>query len=61
MSLPVAGGLELDDLQGPFQPKPFDDSVIAKGWRNRLPREVVVAPNLPECKERLENALSRTV
>ena len=28
MSLPVAVGLELDDLQGPFKPKPFYDSVI---------------------------------
>ena len=27
-SLLMAGGLEPDDLQGPFQPKPFDDSVI---------------------------------
>ena len=28
MSLLMAGGLEPDDLQGPFQPKPFCDSVI---------------------------------
>jgi len=27
MSLPIAGGLELDDLKGPFQPKPFYDSM----------------------------------
>ena len=26
--LPMAGGLELDDLKGPFQPKPLDDCVI---------------------------------
>lgn len=26
--LPVAGGLELDDLGGPFQPKPFYDSIV---------------------------------
>ena len=26
VSLPMAGGLELDDLYGPFQPKPFCDS-----------------------------------
>ena len=26
-SLPTAEGLELDDLEGPFQPKPFDDSI----------------------------------
>jgi len=25
--LPMAGGLELGDLQGPFQPKPFCDSM----------------------------------
>ena len=28
MSLLMAGGLEPDDLQGPFQPKPFYDSII---------------------------------
>ena len=28
MSLLMAGGLEPDDLQSPFQPKPFYDSVI---------------------------------
>ena len=27
MSLPIAGGLELDDLKGPFQPKPFYDAM----------------------------------
>jgi len=26
VSLPLAGGLELDDLEGPFQPKPLYDS-----------------------------------
>ena len=28
MSLLMAGGLEPDDLSGPFQPKPFYDSTI---------------------------------
>jgi len=28
VSLPVAGGLELDDLKDLFQLKPFDDSII---------------------------------
>ena len=28
VSLPIAEGLELDDLYGPFQPKPFYDSII---------------------------------
>ena len=28
MSLLMAGGLEPDELKGPFQPKPFCDSVI---------------------------------
>jgi len=28
MALPMAGGLELDDPSGPFQPKPFNDSTI---------------------------------
>lgn len=26
--MPVAGGLELGDLKGPFRPKPFYDSTI---------------------------------
>lgn len=26
--LPAAGGLELGDLGGPFQPKPFYDSIV---------------------------------
>ena len=30
MSLLMVGGLEPDDLQGPFQPKPFCDSMIAQ-------------------------------
>jgi len=29
VSLPIAGGLELDDLKGPFQPKPFCDSMTS--------------------------------
>lgn len=28
MALPVAGGLDLDDPLGPFQPKPFYDPMI---------------------------------
>jgi len=28
VALPVAGGLELNDPSGPFQPKPFCDSMI---------------------------------
>jgi len=28
VSLPVAGGLELGDLSGPFQPKPVYDPMI---------------------------------
>jgi len=31
MSLLMAGELERDDLQGPFQPKPFYDSLISRG------------------------------
>jgi len=30
MSLLIARGLELDDLQGPFQPKPFYDSMTVR-------------------------------
>lgn len=29
LSLPVAGGMELDELLGPFQPKPFCVSVTS--------------------------------
>jgi len=32
MSLLTAGGLEPDDLQGPFQPKPFYDSTNPHFW-----------------------------
>ena len=28
LSLPIAGGLELNDFKGPFQPNPFYDSTI---------------------------------
>jgi len=28
MSLLMAGGLEPDDFSGPFQPKPFHDSMV---------------------------------
>jgi len=32
----MAGGMEGDDLQGPFQPKPFYDSIVGgtkpPGW-----------------------------
>ena len=30
MALLMAGGLEPDDLQGPFQPKPLYDSMISR-------------------------------
>ena len=30
-TLPVAGGLEPDDPYGPFQPRPFYDSMIHRG------------------------------
>lgn len=32
VSLPTSGALELDDLEGPFQPKPFSDSDSLKGY-----------------------------
>jgi len=32
MSLLVVGRLEPDDLQGPFQPKPFYDSMILPAY-----------------------------
>ena len=49
VSLPIAGGLQLGDLKGPFQPKPFYDSVIlhqkvARPW-NGLLRAVVTVPS----------------
>ena len=34
MSLPVTGGLELDDIKGPFQPKPPYDPVIP-WWKRK--------------------------
>ena len=32
MSLPIAEGLELDDLKGPFQPKPFYVSIYTRKY-----------------------------
>ena len=37
----------------------FTERVVGRG--NRLPREVVMAPSLPEFKERLDDALSHMV
>ena len=34
-TLPVAGGLKLDDLGGTFQPRPFYDSMILWNKRGR--------------------------
>jgi len=31
-TLPTAAGLELDKLRGPFQPKPFCDSIILQEY-----------------------------
>jgi len=36
MSLLMAGGLKPDDLQGPFQPKPFYDSMIRTSFSPSL-------------------------
>lgn len=36
MSLPTAGGLELDDLWGPFKPKTFCDPWLALAWRDPI-------------------------
>jgi len=30
VTLHIAGGLKLDDHSGPFQPRPFNDSVILR-------------------------------
>jgi len=53
MSLPIAGVLELDDLKGPFQPKPFCDSKnfstrrIYKNFRKtRIPNVLKQYPTL---------------
>ena len=43
MALHVAGGLEIHDPRGPFQPGTFCDSAQ---W-TRLPRDVVDALSLP--------------
>jgi len=44
MSLPMAGGLEPGDLQGPFQPKPLCDSMIFHLRGRFLPRSRVMHP-----------------
>lgn len=44
-SLPRADGLELDDLSGPFQPKPYD-SVINIIYKSPANRQAICArPN----------------
>jgi len=42
MSLLVAGGLEPDDLEGPFQSKPFYDSVIPVILSQSLSSQAVI-------------------
>jgi len=36
VSLPIAEGLKLDDLKGPFKPKPFNDSMTESQQVPRL-------------------------
>jgi len=45
--------------KGPFQPKPFYDSMV-KHW-NRMPREVVDVPYLQTFNVRLDGALRNRV
>ena len=46
VSLPIAGGLELGDFKGPFQPKSFYDSMsttaMEKTNRNKRVPEIVL-------------------
>jgi len=55
MSLLMAGGVEADDLHGPFQPKPFYDSLISS-YHFHLhvlfpdPRDLTVGRLLPTGK-----------
>ena len=35
-TLHIAGGLKLNDHSGPFQPRPFYDSVISRGRKSGL-------------------------
>ena len=41
VSLPIAVGLGLDELKGPFQPKPFCDSIVTgnSGKYSHMPSE----------------------
>ena len=50
MALHVAGGLELDDPWSPFQPKPFDDSMLHRGWctPTLIQRSLWYSPLTPE-------------
>jgi len=40
LSLLMAGGLELDNLEGPFQPLPFYDSISMLAAKGRLGKMV---------------------
>ena len=51
MSLLMAGGLEPDDLYGPFQPKPFCDSMI----RSQVLGEISSASLFCGCLQRRSN------
>jgi len=42
VSLPIAGGLELDDLKDPFQPKPFYDLVFLQYPRKDISNSCVL-------------------
>ena len=49
----MAGGLELDDLKAPFQPKPFNDSVTPRVTVAEAQKQL---GNMIFLKTRLENA-----
>ena len=50
VSLPIAGGLKLDDLKWSLQPKPFHDSMIPKKCSLFLLSEILMATsNLAVC------------
>jgi len=61
VSLPTAAGLELDDLKGPFQTKPFSKEQWCGCAVAQQHREVVESPSLEVFRNRGDVALGDVV
>ena len=55
VTLHIAGGLQLDDHCGPFQPRPFHDSVI-----NRKSKYIIIHQQSEICGDELSDSLCQS-